>query len=75
MSLEGNKTTDQISLEFRVPLDKAFSNGGHGPELLQWPWETPECFKTRGAYFPVKGDERTGMQRATLGKSGTEAAS
>ena len=35
----------------------------------------PERFKTRAAYFPAWRDERTGMQRETLGKSGSEAAS
>ena len=34
-----------------------------------------ERFKTRAAHFPIWRDERTGMQRATLGKSGSEAAS
>ena len=23
-----------------MPLDKASSNGGHGPPELEWPWET-----------------------------------
>ena len=36
---------------------------------------TPERFKTRAAHFPIQRDGRTGMQRATLGKSGSEAAS
>ena len=31
--------------------------------------------KTRAAHFPGQRDGRTGMQRATLGKSGSEAAS
>ena len=35
----------------------------------------PERFKTRAAHFPIKRDGRTGMQRANLGKSGSEAAS
>ena len=35
----------------------------------------PERFKTRAAHFPIQRDERTGMQRATLGKNGSEAAS
>ena len=35
----------------------------------------PERFKTRAAHFPVQRDGRTGMQRATLGKSGSETAS
>ena len=30
--------------------------------------------KTRAAHFPIWRNERTGMQRATLGKSGSEAA-
>ena len=34
-----------------------------------------ERFKTRAAHFPIWRDGRTGMQRATLGKSGSEAAS
>ena len=34
-----------------------------------------EHFKTRAAHFPKKRDERTGMQRAALGKSGSKAAS
>ena len=34
-----------------------------------------ERFKTRAAHFPMQRDERTGMQRTTLGKSGSEAAS
>ena len=34
---------------------------------------TQERFKTRAAHFPVQRDERTGMQRASLGKSGSEA--
>ena len=33
-----------------------------------------EHFKTRAAHFPIKRDERTGMQQATLGKSGSEKA-
>ena len=32
-------------------------------------------FKTRGRTFPIQRDEKTGMQRATLGKNGSEAAS
>ena len=35
----------------------------------------PERFKTRAAHFPKKRDERTGMQQATLGKSGSKTAS
>ena len=35
----------------------------------------PERFKTRAAHFPIQCDERTGMQQATLGKSGSETAS
>ena len=35
----------------------------------------PERFKTRAAHFSIQRDGRTGMQRATLGKSGSEAAS
>ena len=35
----------------------------------------PERFKTRAAHFPVWRDGRTGMQRATFGISGSEAAS
>ena len=31
--------------------------------------------KTRAAHFPIWRDERTGMQWATLGKSGSETAS
>ena len=34
----------------------------------------PERFKTRAAHFPIQRDGRTGMQRANLGKSGSEAA-
>ena len=34
-----------------------------------------ERFKTWAAHFPIKRDGRTGIQRATLGKSGSEAAS
>ena len=34
----------------------------------------PKRFKTRAAHFPILRDERTGMQRATLGKSDSEAA-
>ena len=37
--------------------------------------EKSECFKTRAEHFPTQRDERTGMQQATLGKSGFEAAS
>ena len=37
-------------------------------------WVQPERFKTWAAHFPKKRDGRTGMQRATLGKSGSEAA-
>ena len=33
-----------------------------------------ERFKTRSAHFPKWPDESTGMQRATLGKSGSEEA-
>ena len=32
-------------------------------------------FKTRAAHFPILRDERTGMQGATLGKSGSRTAS
>ena len=35
----------------------------------------PGRFKTRDADFPIQRDETTGMQRATLGKSGSETAS
>ena len=34
-----------------------------------------ERFKTRATHFPIQRNGRTGMQRATLGKSGSEAAS
>ena len=34
-----------------------------------------ERFKTRAGHFPIWRDERTGMQRATLGKSSSEAVS
>ena len=34
-----------------------------------------ERFKTWAAHFPVWHDERTGMQRTTLGKSGSKTAS
>ena len=34
-----------------------------------------ERFKTRAAHFPIWHDEQTGMQRPTLGKSGSKAAS
>ena len=47
-----------------------------------WTWQlrlfsrmTPERFKTRAAHFPIESDGRTGMQRGTLGKSGSEASS
>ena len=33
-----------------------------------------ERFKTRAAHFTIWRDGRTGMQRATLDKSGSEAA-
>ena len=33
-----------------------------------------EHFKTRAAHFPEKPDERTGVQRATLGKRGSKTA-
>ena len=33
-----------------------------------------ERFKTRAAHFPTQRDERTGMQRTTLGKSGFKTA-
>ena len=35
----------------------------------------PERFKTREAHFPIQRGGRTGLQRATLGKSSSEAAS
>ena len=35
----------------------------------------PGRIKTVAAHFPVQCDERTGMQQATLGKSGSDAAS
>ena len=34
-----------------------------------------ERFKTRATHFPMQRDGRSGMQRATLGKSGSEAVS
>ena len=34
-----------------------------------------ERFKTREAHFPIWSNQRTGMQRATVGKSGCEVAS
>ena len=34
-----------------------------------------ERFKTRAAHFPIWRNEETGMQRATLGKSGSKTAS
>ena len=37
--------------------------------------ERSERFKTRATHFPILRHERTGMQQATLGKSGSEAAS
>ena len=37
--------------------------------------DEPEYFKTRATHFPIQPDGRTGMQRATLGKSSSEAAS
>ena len=36
---------------------------------------SPERFKARAAHFPMQRDERTGMERATVGKSSCEAAS
>ena len=44
-------------------------------KTLVWKSVQAERFKTRAAHFPILRDERTGMQRATLGKSGSEAAS
>ena len=44
------------------------SKGGPGCGLA-------ERFKTQAAHFPIQRDERTGMQRATFGNSGSEAAS
>ena len=41
---------------------------------MQLEWVEPERFKTRAAHFPIWRDERIGMQRAILGKSGSEAA-
>ena len=35
----------------------------------------PERVKTRAAHFPMQHDEKTGMQRAAVGKSDCEAAS
>ena len=35
----------------------------------------PKRSKTRAAHFAILRDERTGMYRATLGKSGSEKAS
>ena len=35
----------------------------------------PERFKTRAVHFPIQRDQRTDMQRATLGKSGSKTAS
>ena len=35
---------------------------------------SPERFKTRAAHFPILRNRRTGMQRATFGKSGSKAA-
>ena len=35
----------------------------------------PERFKTWAAHCPTQRDERTGMQWATLGKSGSKTAS
>ena len=43
------------------------------PELIVCEEPMPEHFKTRAAHFPVQRDERTGMQRATLGKRDSEA--
>ena len=34
-----------------------------------------ERFKTRAAHYPIQRDGRLGMQWATLGESGSEAAS
>ena len=33
-----------------------------------------ERFKTQAALFPIQRDERTGIQRTTLGKSGSKTA-
>ena len=40
-----------------------------------YPCLEPERFKTRAAHFSIQRDERTGMQRATLSKSGSDANS
>ena len=36
---------------------------------------SPERFKIRAAHFPTQRNERTGMQRTTLGKSSSKTAS
>ena len=48
---------------------------GHGKKMrTSAHWVSPERFKTRAAHFPIQRDEKTGMQRAILDKSGSEAA-
>ena len=63
-------------------LNQWEASGGHSSLELSVPvhptdrimFET-ERFKTLATHFPFLRDGRTGMQRATLGKSGSEAAS
>ena len=54
---------------FILKIWQYFNYKGHFYECVQ-----PERFKTR-AHFPIWRNERTGMQRATLGKSGSKTAS
>ena len=41
---------------------------------IQKTYGKPEHFKTWAVHFPIQHDKKTGMQHATSGKSGPEAA-
>ena len=51
------------------------TGSSHSYQSISYQSIKPERFKTPAAHFPIQRDGRTGMQRATLGKSGSEAAS
>ena len=58
----------------KISLRKFRGAEGLGEQRALGAKVKPERFKTRAAHFPVQRDERTDMERATLGKSGSEEA-
>ena len=68
------RTGNSLSLNLRLRQVKCVS-GNRAEFPASHCRLIPECFKTQVLHFPIQRNGRTGMQWATLGKSGSEAAS